>query len=136
MAKTEKPKINIEALKERIIAYADALKLLFKAMTGKEDIRGRVDVLANPQNPKSMSILSPQRAKFCVNAYWSSGVKSWGGIFNGLRDLADEVMDFSPSIDGKGREQVISFVGALQESKMFKGLSITTEAGKEGEAEK
>lgn len=138
MSKPERPKIDVEKIKERIMAYAEPLKLLIKAMTGKEDIRGRVDVLANPQNPKSMSILSPQRTKFCVNSYWASGVKEWGGIYNGLKDLADEVMDFSPSTLGTGREQVIRFVGALQESGLVKGLNITTEAGKKaaGENEK
>jgi len=138
MAKTDKPKIDIKALKERIVAYAEPLKILFEALTGRKDIKSRVDVLANPQNPKSMSILSPQKVEFCTIAFFMNGVKEWGGIFEGLEKFATEIMAFSPSNAGKGREQVISFVGALQEGKMFKGLNLTTAVSKseEGENEK
>jgi len=36
-----------------------------------------------------------------------------GGLFDCLKDRAIEMMATSPSIEGKGRDQVIAFVEAL-----------------------
>lgn len=136
-AKAEKPKLNIEAVIERLKKYAQPIREFLDAIEGRRDIKGRVDVLANPTNPKSMSILSPQKMKFCVNSYWAAG--KWGGIFDGLQELAKENMEFSPSGNqGIGREQVIRFIGATEEAKASR-ISILTDAAKkaaEGETEK
>jgi len=126
----------IERLKEKAHEYAEALKEIgegLQALRGKKPLRSKVAILADPDNPQSMSILTRAQAKFVAMAKYSNSVDEWGGLFQGLEDYADEVMRTSPSIVGLGREQVIRLVGALQESKLLREIGITakkpTEAG-------
>lgn len=117
-------------LKEKAKEYAAVLKELgegFQALMGKKPLRSKVAILANPDDPQSMSILTKGEARFVAMAYYANGVEDWGGIFQGLQDRADAIMRVSPSISGEGREQVIRFVGALTESKLFKELAITAQ---------
>jgi len=104
-------------------------------LRGRKDIKTRVSVLANPDNPKSMSVLSRGQAEFVTDAYFLKSVAEWGGIFEGLQTLADEIMFTSPSVGGVGREQTIRFMGALSESKILSKLGIIRGEGKgKGEA--
>jgi len=84
-----------------------------------------------------MSVLSEPQTRFVAISHYVAGVEAWGGLFNGLRDYADETMKVSPSKQGLGREQVIRFMGAVEESKLLKkGLSLSLGRGEEGETEK
>lgn len=118
----------VEKLKQKAHEYAEALKEIgegLQALRGKKPLRSKVAILANPDDPQSMSILTRGEARFVSMAYYSNSVEEWGGIFQGLQDRADSIMRVSPSISGQGREQVIRFVGALTESKLFKELGIS-----------
>jgi len=104
-------------------------------LKGRKDVKTRVAVLANPDNPKSMSVLTHGQAEFVADAYFLSGVDEWGEIFKGLETLADEIMKVSPSIGGVGREQTIRFMGALSETKLLSKLGVTL-SGEQREGKK
>lgn len=92
-----------------------------------------MDVLANPDVLESMSVLNEGAARFVTVAKYDAGVEEWGGLFAGLSDYADKLMKVSPSKDhGLGREQVIRFMGAVEESKMMKRLNLSL-GGKESQ---
>lgn len=103
---------------EKFIKFIDRLK-------GRKDVKSRVAVLASPDNWKSMSVLTHGQVEFVADAFYLSGVDAWGGLFDGLRELADEIMETSPSVGGIGREQSIRLVGALSESKILSKMGIT-----------
>ncbi len=107
-------------------------KKFIEAVTGKKDIKSRLEVLSSPENLKTMSILRRSEADFVIESFWSAEVPEWGGLFEGLKRLAKEKLETSISIDGKGRDQTISLAGAFTESKLGKmiGLSLEKE-GKE-----
>ena len=123
----------VELSLDEVKRYAEALKVLIQAFTGRKPIGQKVAILANPENPKSMSILTRGQAKYVSLAYYLSGHEEWGGLWDCLRERAVEMMATSPSIEGMGREQVIAFVGALGGEKLLKELGFKTEikAGKE-----
>jgi len=106
----------------------------YNLLKGRKDVKTRVAVLANPDNPKSMSVLTRGQAEFVVDAYFLNSVKKWGGIFGGLKVVANEIMFTSPSVGGVGREQSIRFMGALSESKILSKLGVNI--GGEGKGEK
>ena len=121
-------------LKERVTEYGEILKIFIESLTGKKDIKTKVQVLTSPENPKSMSVLSEPQARFVALSHYVAGVESWGGLFDGLKDYSNEMMDVSPSKGGLGREQVIRFAGALTESALAKSLKLGLgEKGEEGE---
>jgi len=103
---------------EKFFEFVDRLR-------GRRDVKTRVQVIANPDNPKSMSVLSHGQAEFVADSYFLSGVKEWGGLFDGFKDLAVEIMEVSPSIRGLGREQTIRFVGALSATKILSKLGVS-----------
>ena len=119
----------VEFSLEKVREYAEALKILIQAFTGRKPIGQKVAILANPENPKSMSILTRGQAKFVALAYYLVKPEEWGGHFDGIKEYADEIMATSPSIEGKGREQVIAFVGALGGGALLKKMGITMREG-------
>ena len=125
----------VELSLDKVKRYAEALKVLgegFQGLMGRKPIGQKVAILANPQNPKSMSILTSGQAKFVALAYFLSGHEEWGGLFDATKERAKELMATSPSIEGMGREQVIAFVGALGGERLLKQMGFKTEvqAGK------
>lgn len=106
----------------------DQMEKFFKfidRLRGRRDVKTRVQVIADPDNLKSMSVLSHGEAEFVADSYFLSGVEEWGGIFEGFEDLANEIMQVSPSKKGLGREQTIRFVGALSATKILSKLGIS-----------
>ncbi len=97
---------------------------------GRKDVKSQAEVLANPENKKSMSILSPSQVEFCQDSYWLAKDEE---CFEPMRDYADEMMEFSPSKMGQGREQTIRFVGALSESKLLKQLGVHIKGEEKGD---
>ena len=141
--KEEKSVVDLEKLRERVKIYGEIFKEWLEALTGKKDLKSKVDVLASPDNLKSMSVLSDHAYRFVVIANYVSEVEEWGektetgellGMFDGLRDYARQIMKASPSKAGLGREQVIRFMGAVEESKLVKGLNLSL-GGKTEEGE-
>ena len=89
---------------------------------GRKDIKSRVAVLANPDNWKSMSNLTPSQAEFVQDAFWLAKQED---CYKPLEDYAQEQMEVSPSKGGLGREQSIRLMGALSESKLASKLGLT-----------
>ncbi len=135
MTKEKKKPLTFEELQKRAKEYGETFRQFIEAITGKKDIKSKIDVLANPENLKSMSILSAGQARFISATCYLTSIPEWGGIFDGLKYYGEEIMKVSPSLMGIGREQVIRFVGALTESKLAQSLRIGVEKG-EGETEK
>jgi len=104
----------------------------YNLLKGRKDVKTRVAVLATPDNWKSMSSLSHGQAEFVADAYFVNEVEEWGEIFSGLKILAEEIMEVSPSIGGLGREQTIRFMGALSESKFLSKLGLTVSGEEKG----
>ena len=95
---------------------------------GKVDIKSRLMLLANPENIKTSTILTPGQVQFVAIAHYDAKEFS---IFEPLKDFAVEFAETNISKQGIGREQQIRFVGALQESKMLQKLGIVAEKGKD-----
>lgn len=128
----------VELSLEKAKKYAEAFKILgegFQGLMGRKPIGQKVAVLANPENPKSMSILTRGQVKFVSLAYFLSGHEEWGGLFDCLRVRADEMMATSPSLDGKGREQVIAFISAMGGGEILKKMRLSL-SEKEAQSEK
>lgn len=125
---------SIEQLKQ----YREYFKVLgdgFQALLGKKPMEQKVKILANPANPKSMSILTRGQAKYVGLGYYLADHKEWGGLFDGIKARAIELMATSPSVNGLGRDQVIAFVGELGGRSLLKRMNILktpeNEMGKE-----
>jgi len=120
---------------EEIAQYAEALKIVIEAFEGKKDIRSRVAVLASPDNLKSMSILTKGETKFCVISHFLGEHEEYDGLFECLTVRAEEMKSHSPSTEGKGREQVIAFVGAIETLKKLRVMIKGDEGEKGGESD-
>lgn len=99
----------------------------YNLIKGRKDVKSRVAVLANPDNPQSMSILTKSQAEFVQDAFW---LESQEKCYRPLKDYAEQLLVTAPSIKGQRVEQVIRFVGAMNEPKILSKLGIPTE-GKE-----
>ena len=102
---------------ERFKEFIDTVK-------GRKDPKSRADVLANPDNLDTMSILTQNQVEFCSIAEWIAGVEEFGGIFEGLSGYAGKMKAHSISKGGRGREQVIQYEASLSESKLFGKLAL------------
>lgn len=98
-----------------------AFEWFINVVRGRKDVKGRVAVLANPDNWKSMSILSGSQAEFVQDAHW---LAKNAKCYRPMQEYAQEMLEVSPSIGGQGREQAIRFVGALSESKFLTKLGV------------
>jgi len=104
----------------------------YNLLKGRKDVKTRVAVLATPDNWKSMSNLTHGQAEFVADAHFLNSVDEWGGLFEGLQHLAEQIMEVSPSVAGLGREQTIRFMGALSESKILSKLGVTVSGEEKG----
>lgn len=119
-----------EDVMEKFFEFIDRLK-------GRKDVKSRVEVIANPENLKTMSILSRGQVEFCAVAGWASSVPEWGGLFTGLNDYAEELKAHSISFKGMGREQAIRFMASLSETKLLSKLAMNiTGEPREGKGKK
>lgn len=94
----------------------------YETIKGKRDVKSRASVMSNPDNLKTMSILTRTEAEFVSESCWLGD--TWG-FFEPLKEYAHEKLETNISIAGKGREQIIQFMGALSESKLLSKLGIT-----------
>lgn len=122
----KKKQFSLKEVKEFLeVFFTD----FYDRIKGRKDIKTRVDVLANPDNPKSMSVLTSGQANFVSTAYFSARNPTWGECFKPMEFHAEEIMDVSPSKGGLGREQSIRFVAAWSEAKLLSKLGLSV--GKE-----
>lgn len=99
----------------------EAFEWFINVVRGRKDVKSRIAVLANPDNWKSMSILSGGQAEFVSDSHWLFKNEE---CYEPMKDYAQEMLEVSPSVGGQGREQAIRFVGALSESKFLSKLGI------------
>jgi hypothetical protein len=93
-------------------------------LMGKEEITKQLKPLVNPENLQTMSRLSDAQVDFVADAHW---LASQWRCFEPLRDLAHEICETEISTQGKGRQEVINFMGSLTGGKLLKGLTLSTE---------
>ena len=90
---------------------------------GRKDAKSQVQVLSNPENFKTMSVLTGSQAEFVQDAFWLYKVEP--KVYEDLKDYAQEMMEVSPSRGGgRGRDQVIAYVGALSEKQALHKLGV------------
>jgi hypothetical protein len=95
---------------------------------GKVNIKSRLAPLLNPENLQTSSRLNNNQVKFVADAFWLASAYS---EFEPLKDYALEVAKTNISLDGKGREEAISFMGAIEQSKVFQALISSRTSEKE-----
>lgn len=113
---------------QELAKFINGLEKLFGLIRGKVDIKSRLMLLANPDNIKTSTILTPSQVEFVALAHY---VSDEFPIFEPLKSYAVEFAETNISKHGTGREQQIRFVGALQESKMLQKMGLITEKSKE-----
>lgn len=116
----EKKKDGLEKLKELI----DIVK-------GRKDIKHRLQVLTNPQNLDTMTILTKEEAHFLGVTNWLVKRPKWGLMFTGLNELAQAFREPNISISGGGRKDAIEFVRALNEAKILAKIEGKTRGDKD-----
>lgn len=134
----KKPKKTaFDKIKEHWIFQADEkdvnkiLKLIekvFSTVRGKVDVKSRLMLLSNPDNILTSTILTPQQVDFVAI---SNFVGEKFEMFEPLKSYATE--SFAPtniSKGGIGREQSISLVSAMQESKLLSRMGLIAEKSK------
>lgn len=107
------------------------IEKLFALLRGKVDIKSRLTLLLSPDNIKTSTRLTPAQVRFVSSAHF---VAKHFPIFEPLKDFAVEFCETNISLKGLGREEVIRFVGALQESKLLQKIGVLAKQSKEGVA--
>lgn len=102
----------------------DKFERFINIVKGRKDAKTQVEVLSNPENYKTMSVLTQGQVEFVQDAFWLCKVEP--KVYKDLMLYAQEMMEASPSKGGTGREQAIRYVGALSESKALQKLGIIT----------
>ncbi len=95
-------------------------KQFLDVVRGKIDVRSRLDAILNPTRMETSSRLSEDQVDFVSTAKWFS--KTWPELYKPLEDFADELMPATISIKGLGREEAIKFVGAIEQSSLYKAM--------------
>jgi hypothetical protein len=111
------PPETFEDKMQRFKTFLDIVK-------GKVEIGSRLKPLLNPENLQTTTRLANEEVDFVSDAHWLAN--QWK-VFEPLRDLAHEISETKISEGGKGRQEAISFMGALTEGKLLKGLMLGTE---------
>jgi hypothetical protein len=106
----------------------DKLRELLDTLRGKKDVKTRLAVLTNPENLDTMSVLSKEQAHFLGETNWLVN-QSWGKMFMPMNELAQSWREPNISINGRGREDSIEFMRAINEAKVLSKLE-----GKKGES--
>jgi len=124
------PKMEMEVPEGEEEVTDEDLRLLMRVakaihyLMGKEEITKQLKPLVNPDNLQTMSRLSDVQVEFVSDAHW---LASQWRCFEPLRDLAHEICETEISTQGKGRQEVINFMGSLTGGKLLKGLTLSTE---------
>ena len=95
-------------------------KEFLDVVRGKEDPKSRVKLMLDPDKIQTSTRLSGSEIDMVTDAYWAW--KQWPKAFQPLKDFVDEYCLTKISEGGKGREEAISIVAALEQSKLFKQI--------------
>lgn len=112
--------MNIEDIKKKIELLGD----LIRELKGQKDVKARIDVLANPENLDTMSVLTKAQTQLVATGNFLVTRPRWGRIFQGLADYAHSIEAPSISVNGRGREDAIRFMASINEAKLLNKLGI------------
>lgn len=104
------------------------LEWLINLWRGAKDIKSRLAVLLNPENPQTTARLSKAQVMFVTYAKASH---KFYPEFEPLEIYANELCLTTISEGGKGREEAIRFTGALETSKVLQKMGIMKPEEKE-----
>jgi len=123
ITETEQPQVEgapFETFDDKMQRF----KTFLDVVKGKVDLGSKLKPLLNPDNLQTTTRLDSVEVDFVSDAHWLAN--QWK-VFEPLRDLAHEISETKISEGGKGREEAISFMGALTEGKLLKGLMLGAE---------
>lgn len=118
---------SVEAEGEISEEDLNLIRKLLDVFRGKTEIGNRLKPLLNPENLQTTSRLSEVEVDFVTDCHW---LASQWKVFEPLKQLADEFCETVISEGGKGRQEAISFIGALTEGKLLKSLMVSAEMPK------
>lgn len=95
-------------------------KRFLDIIRGKVDVRNRLDAILNPTKMETSSRLSEDQIDFVVSANWFA--KMWPDLYTPLKEYAEKLMPATISLNGKGREEAIKFVGAIEQSNLYRAM--------------
>jgi hypothetical protein len=124
ITQTEQPQIEGRIPPETFDDKMQRFKTFLDVVKGKVEIGSRLKPLLDPDNLQTTTRLTGEEVDFVSDANWLAN--QWR-VFEPLRDLAREISETKISEGGKGREEAISFMGALTEGKLLKGLMLGAE---------
>lgn len=102
---------------------------LIREVKGHRDVKTRLQVLTDPDNLNTMSVLTSEEAHFLSVSDWLVERPIWGLMFTGLSDYAKSIREPAISISGRGREDSIRLMGAISESKFLSKLGLNLKGG-------
>jgi len=109
----------VEALKLSWDEKLERFKKFLDILRGKVEIRSRLAPLLEPSKIQTSTRLSANEVEFVTDSYFFA--KCWPE-FQPLKDFANEFCYTKISHEGLGRLEAIQFVGAVEQTKLFKAL--------------
>lgn len=104
-------------MNEKIKQSIELFKELVDAVKGRRNVKQRLSVLSDPENKDAMSVLSKGEAGLLSAANFLASSSNWGLMFKPLQSYAQSIRDPNVSIGGRGRDDVIRFMQAMNEAK-------------------
>ena len=96
------------------------LKELVEIIKNRPDIKKRISLILNPDNPQSSTKLTNDQVNFIALAHYLGKAKE--SIFYPLHEFAVEFEKSSLSLNGFGIESAIALEQAINEQKLLKTL--------------
>lgn len=112
-----------EGMFKRFRDFIDAIK-------GRKDVKTKLEVLTDPKNLHTMSVLTKEEAHYLATCNWLV-MQSWGAMFLPMKQFAESVLEPNISVGGRGREDSIKFVAALSEARTASKMGENQEKKKE-----
>jgi len=104
-------------LSAKVKEAIETFKQLVDAVKGRRDIKSKLTVLTDPENKDTMTVLTKGEAHLLSTSNFLAGSSNWGIMFQPMQRYAQSIRDPNVSIGGRGREDVIKYVQAMNEAK-------------------
>lgn len=110
---------------EKMRKLLPLIKDFFDVLRGKLDIKQRLAILLNPDNPQTTGRITPMQVEYVRDFYLLE--KIYPHEFGYMKQDAIELLLSSISKHGLGREEAIRYEGAIGETKLLQKLGFVTE---------